>query len=186
MSYQRIRNTREGFVDMSAGDGLIKMESWLIGVVVFFYMLIGADAGFISSLIAGLLLVILVPWIVGLLPAVAMIFAICFSVAWAILVYFIAGALLGVPAGVICALIVLIISFYLHKIFGGLGYSSLTKIHMDSVRQTSANTAKTNQILSEAVSNASEQVSNKAEYCPFCGTKLNGTEKFCGSCGAQL
>lgn len=186
MSYRHIRNLREGIVDMGAGDGIMKIESVLIGIVIFFYMLIGADAGFITSLIVGLLLIIVTPVIVGLIPVVAWIFAVIFSLIWAILAYFIAGALLGVGAGVICALIALIISFYLHKIFGGLGYSSLTKIHMDSVQQTSANTAQTNQILSEAVSNLSEQISSKAEYCPFCGTKLSGTEKFCGNCGAQL
>ena len=206
MNYQHIRNAREGFVDMRSGDKLIRLESRLIGIAFFFYMLIGADAGFATSLIAGLLLVLIVPWIVGLIPVIAMVFAVVFSVAWAVLVYFIVGALANVPVGVICALIVLIMSFYLHKIFAGIGFSSITKILIDSVQQISENTAgtekthnirdnikinqiinveKDGRIMNNIFSKSHNQISVKA-YCHNCGTKLNGTEKFCGNCGTKL
>ncbi|RKI41199.1 zinc-ribbon domain-containing protein [bacterium D16-51] len=180
MSYQTIRDTREGFVNMGAGDKLIKVESKLLAIVTLLVMWLALDTGFITALITGAVIAFLFPWLVGLIEFFAWVVAIVFSLIWAVGGYFLAGALGGdSPAiGVIGAIIVFIISFFLHKIFAGLGYSSVEKHSMDAWDNTAANTAQTNQTLNE-------MNTSNVKYCSKCGIKVAADAKFCTECGSQ-
>ena len=68
--------------------------------------------------------------------------------------YLLAG-IMGIDTpiiGVLVAVIVFIVSFFLHKVFAGLGYSSVTKLELDAMQSTNANTAQTNADMSKIAS----------------------------------
>ena len=50
MSYQDIRDSREGFVNMGAGDKLIRIESKILAVITFILMLAYFKSGIISCI----------------------------------------------------------------------------------------------------------------------------------------
>lgn len=136
MSYQDIRDAREGFVDLDIGDKIVRIESFIVGVACF----IGALAlgmGFVVAIIAGGVVAFVLPWLIGLVEIFAWIATILFSLIWALIGYFIGGAILGDSpiAGGIIAVAIFIASFFAHKVFAGLGYSSLTKHVIDSIDQ---------------------------------------------------
>lgn len=186
MSYQDIRNTREGFVDMGAGDKLIRIESKILAVLVFILMLAYFKMGIVSALIAGAVIGFVFPWLVGLVEFFAWVVTIVFSVVWAGIGYFIAGAIGGdsVAIGVIGAIIIFIASFFLHKIFAGLGYSSVEKHALDAWDNNSNNTAQTRDMVND-IGNSLEKDMSNIKYCPKCGTALEGDAKFCAKCGSS-
>lgn len=180
MSYEDIRDTREGFVRMDVGDKLIGIESKFLAIVTLIVMWVALDTDFITALIAGVVVGFLFPWLVGLIGFFAWVVTIVFSLMWAVIGYFIAGALGGDSPiiGVIGAVIVFILSFFLHKVFAGLGYSSVEKHSMDAWDNTAANTAQINRSL-----NAMD--TSNVKYCVKCGTKLAADAGFCTKCGSQ-
>lgn len=144
MSYRNIRDAREGFVDMDMGDKIIHIESIIMGIGAFIIGIAFMDLGLVVSLVVGGLVAFVFPWLVGLFTIFAWIATIVFSLIWAIVGYFIGGALLGdsVIAGIIVAIIVFISSFFAHKVFAGLGFSSITSHVMNSVDEIASNTRK--------------------------------------------
>lgn len=144
MSYRDIRDAREGFVDMSVGDGIIKVESIILGIVAFIFGMTNLNLDFVVALLIGFVIAIVFPWLTGLIVAFAWFVTIVFSLAWAVVGYFIGGAILGDSpvAGAIVAIIAFIISFYLHKIFAGLGYTTVEKHVIDSVDEINENTRR--------------------------------------------
>lgn len=155
MSYDDIRNAREGFVDMRAGDSLIRIESIILAVISFIAGLAYYKLGFVSALIVAVIVAGVFPWLAGLIKIFAWIIAILFSFLWAVIAYFIIGECIDASAGVVAALIVFIASFFMHKIFSGLGFASLEKIKLDSMRSTSQNTSQ--------ISNAITQIANESK-----------------------
>lgn len=182
MSYNDIRNAREGFVDSAIGDSLIKTESIIIGIVAFIALLI-KGSGFITALVVGVGCVFVVPIIIGLIPSVARFFGIAFSIIWAVIGYFLGGAILGDSwiAGGIIALIVFFISSFKHKVFAGLGYSSVTKHMLDSVDGIRDNTAH----MSNGFNENNEQNVAGNSYCSSCGAPLKAGANFCTKCGGR-
>ena len=144
MSYRDIRDAREGFVDMDMGDKIIHIESIIMGIAGFIVGIAFLDLGLVVSLIVGGMVAFVFPWLVGLFTIFAWIATIFFSLVWAVVGYFIGGALLGnsVIAGVLVAIIVFISSFFAHKVFAGLGFSSLTSHVINSVDEIASNTRK--------------------------------------------
>lgn len=186
MSFQNIRDTREGFVDMSTGDNLMKLEARSIGIAAFFALWLAAGVGFFPALVIGSVSCLVVPWLVGMIPAVAIVFSVVFSFAWAFIGYFIGGALLGdsVVAGILVAAIIFIISLFKHKVFAGIGYSSVEKHVIDSVDDIRQNTANTVNVIN--ASSAVQPTQAKAVmYCTNCGEVLNVGDKFCNKCGSR-
>lgn len=182
MSYQDIRNTREGFVDSGAGDRIIRIESKIVAIVAFVLMLTYFEKGIIPALIAGVVVGFVFPWLVGLIEFFAWVATIVFSVIWAIIGYFLGGAVGGVAVGVIVAIIIFIVSFFLHKVFAGLGYSSVTKHALDALDETRDNTAQTRDSVNTFQNNVESNVNN-IKYCPNCGTALDKDARFCTNCG---
>ncbi len=180
MSYQNIRDTREGFVNMGAGDRLIKIESKILAVVAFILMLAYFKMGIISALVVGLVVGFVFPWLVGLIEFFAWVATIAFSAVWAVVGYFLTGAIGGDSPviGVIGAIIVFIVSFFLHKIFAGLGYSSVEKHALDAWDNTSNNTEQMKNSINEM------QNINSVKYCSKCGTALDSEAGFCTKCGS--
>ena len=174
MSYQDIRNAREGFVRSDIGDKLIRIEAFIVGLACFIGLL-ALEMGFVIALITGVIVAFVLPWLVGLIEIFAWIATVVFSLVWAVIGYFIGGALLGDSpvAGVLVAVILFLCSFFAHKVFAGLGYSSTEKHVMDSLDQTVENTANL------------QQQQNAVKYCPFCGVRLDAGAGFCKSCGAR-
>lgn len=158
MSYQDIRDSREGFVNMGAGDKLIRIESKILAIITFILMLAYFKSGIISALIVAALIGGVFPWLVGLVKAFAWCAAVVFSLIWAVVGFFIGYLLAGIMGidtpiiGVLVAIIVFIVSFFLHKVFAGLGYSSVTKLELDAMQSTNANTAQTNADMSKIAS----------------------------------
>lgn len=181
MGFNNIRDAREGFVDMSAGDKLIGVESKILGIVTFIGMLC-LHTGFFPALIVGILVMFVFPWLVGLVEIIAWIAAIVFSLVWAIIGYFIGGALLGdsVLGGIVVAIIIFTASFFLHKIFGGLGYHSVEKHVIDSVDATRNNTAQT----ANSMVNIEAQMSS-GMFCTKCGARMTANQVYCSSCGSK-
>ena len=178
MSYQDIRNTREGFVDSGIGDKIIKIESIILGIVVFILALTQMKTGFVTALVAGIVVAFVFPWLTGLIEIFAWFVTILFSLVWAFLAYFIGGAILGDSpvAGALVAIVVFIVSFFVHKVFAGLGYSSIQKHMLDSGDAIVENTANINQ----TVNNISPAGNT---FCHFCGAPLKDGANFCGKCG---
>lgn len=183
MGFNSIRNAREGFVDMSAGDKLIRIESIILGIAVFIGMLC-LHTGFFPALIVGALIMFLFPWLVGLIEVFAWIATIVFSLIWAVIGYFIGGALLGdsVIGGIIVAIIIFTGSFFLHKIFAGLGYHSVEKHVIDSIDSTRDNTA---QMANAMTNNYSQSQGSTSKFCSNCGAKLDTNAHYCNSCGSK-
>lgn len=173
MSYQDIRDTREGFVRSDIGDRLVRIEAFIVGVVCFIGLL-ALHKGFGIALITGGVVAFVLPWLMGLIEVFAWIATVLFSLIWAVIGYFIGGAILGDSpiAGAIVAEVIFICSFFAHKVFAGLGYSSVERHVMDSIDQTRDNTANLGQPVS-------------AKYCSSCGTRLNAGANFCNNCGAR-
>lgn len=186
MSYQDIRNTREGFVDMGAGDKLIRIESKILAIVVFIVLLAYLKMGVGQALIAGVVVGFVFPWLVGLVEFFAWVATIIFSVIWAGIGYFIAGALGGDSPviGAIGAIIIFVASFFLHKIFAGLGYSSVEKHALDAWDNTSDNTAQTRDI-ARNIGDTLEKDMGNVKYCQKCGTAMDANAKFCAKCGSS-
>jgi len=177
--FNHIRDAREGFVDMSAGDKLLKVESIILGIVAFIYFIAKTEVGFFPSLIIAAVVAIVFPWLVGLIEIFAWIVTILFSIIWAVISYFIGGSLFNSAfAGVLIALLVFTISFFLHKIFAGLNFSSITSIMVDSNMRTERNTAATNEILHN-----NSQSQSQSAICSHCGATLKPEAKFCNMCG---
>lgn len=63
----------------------------------------------------------MLPWLMGLIEVFAWIATVLFSLIWAVIGYFIGGAILGDSsiAGVIVAVVIFICSFFAHKVFAG-------------------------------------------------------------------
>ena len=188
MSYRNIRDAREGFVDMGAGDGLIKVESIILGIAIFIAGMARFGWGFTTALVVGLVVAFVFPWLTGLISIFAWFVTILFSLIWSVIGYFIGGAILGNSpiAGAIVALIVFIISFNLHKIFAGLGYSSVDSHVIDSLDEVADNTAYT----AYTAKNISSQVNKMQEgnnviFCKNCGTQLKVGTTFCMKCGSR-
>ena len=111
MSYNDIRNAREGFVDMGIGDSLIKLESRILGIALFIVMLV-YDYGFVNALIAGIACMVVFPILIGLIPFLGWLFGIVFSVGWAVIGYLI-GAIITediVIVGILVGVVAFIIS----------------------------------------------------------------------------
>ena len=188
MSYRNVRDAREGFVNMGAGDGLIRTESIILGIAIFIVGMTNYGWDFMVALVVGLVVAFVFPWLTGLISIFAWFVTIVFSLIWAVIGYFIGGAILGDSpiAGVIVALIVFIISFHLHKVYAGLGYSSVDRHVIDSLDETADNTSYT----AHTTKNISSQVNkmqrgNNVCYCSSCGTPLKVGTKFCMKCGSQ-
>lgn len=180
MSFQDIRDTREGFVRADIGDRLISIESKIIGVVAFFALWLGANQSFLVALVVAAVCIVVVPWLVGLISIFAWIVTIAFSLAWAIIGYFIGGAILGdsALAGAIVAIIVFVISFFLHKVFAGLGFNSVEKYALDTGEEIRDNTQNINQ-------NLNNTMEAQTTFCTSCGTPMKVGAKFCNKCGKQ-
>lgn len=178
MSYRNIRNAREGFVDSGIGDGIIKTESIILGIAIFIFALVQMQASIISALIAGGVVAFIFPWLTGLIEIFAWIVTIVFSLIWAVLAYFIGGAIMGDSpiAGILAAILVFIVSFFVHKVFAGLGYSSVTKHILDTGDEIQNNTSNINQTLNNVVS-------SQGAFCHFCGASLKPGANFCSKCG---
>ena len=177
MSYNDIRNAREGFVDMGIGDSLIKLESRILGIALFIVMLV-YDYGFVNALIAGLACMIVFPILIGLIPFLGWLFGIVFSVGWAVIGYLI-GAIItedNVIVGILVGVVAFIISIFKHKVFSGLGYTTITKHVMDSIDETRDNTAEL----------VEDTFTEEFVFCPNCGTKSEAGNNFCKKCGARL
>ena len=71
MSFQDIRDAREGFVRENIGDRLIKIESFVVGVIAFFVLAGYTEIGFLKSLIIGSVIAKVLPWLIGLLQKFA-------------------------------------------------------------------------------------------------------------------
>ena len=52
--YHNIRNIREGFVQSDTGDGLVRAESVIIGIVLFFLCLLYFKIGPAASAVLGI------------------------------------------------------------------------------------------------------------------------------------
>lgn len=194
MSYEDIRNTREGFVDMGAGDLLVKIESKIVGVVAFIGLLC-MQKGFFASLILGIIIGGAFPWLVGLVPGFAWIAITVFSLIWSVIGYFVGGAILGnsAIAGALVAIIIFVISFFLHKIFAGLGFSSVERIKLDAIKNIEKNTETLNTVnynnVTYSQTTSDESVSQDVQqvaYCYKCGARLRNGMRFCTKCGSQV
>lgn len=174
MSYQNIRDTREGFVRSGIGDRLVRIEAVIVGIIGFCLCMFGFKTGFVTSLIVGVMIVIVLPWLMGLIEVFAWVVITVFSLVWAFAGYFIGGAILGDSpvAGAIVAILIFICSFFVHKVFAGLGYSSVEKHVIDSVDETRDNTAHLNP-------------SSGVRFCSSCGTRLGAGVHFCNKCGSK-
>lgn len=183
MSFRNITDTREGFVNMRAGDKLIRIESIIMGIILFFAAIATFDMGFVKALILGIVVAVVFPWLTGLIESFAWIVTIVFSIIWAVVGYLVGGAILGDSAfaGAVIAIIVFIVSFFLHKIFAGLGYSSVEKHVINSMDTTANNTTYTATKINNLVSNVSQKT-----YCSNCGTELKSGVKFCNKCGNKV
>lgn len=181
MRYDNIRNTREGFVNMRSGDKLIHTESVILGIVAFFVALTQLDIGFVPSLITAAVVIFVFPMLAGLITAFAWFVAIVFSAIWAVVAYFIGGAILGDSpvAGALIAVVVFVISFFLHKIFSGLGYSSVDKHVMDSIDSAAANTEVTGRNMQQMAG------TNTGSFCSHCGQPIKPGSQFCTQCGSR-
>lgn len=192
--YRNIRNTREGFVPSNIGDGLINIESKLLGIVLFFLGIFWFKMGFIASIVLGIIIAWIFPWLVGLVTFFAWLVMIIFSIIWAILGYFIGGALLGNSpvAGAIIAIMALVSSVFAHRVFAGIGYVSEKKYVMDRIDSSANSLEKINGRLASyqnlSNSNATEYPddSDISHYCVKCGNRINPGDKFCGKCGSQI
>lgn len=185
MSYQDIRNAREGFVDMGIGDNLIRWEARIIGVSAFIALLV-YNYGFVKALAVGLGCIVIVPVLIGLIPIVAWIFGIIFSIGWAFIAYFIGGAILGDSpiAGAVVAVFAFTCSLFMHKVFAGLGYSSVQKHVIDSIDETRNNTEN---VMNEIYSvSATEQQKIQNGFCSNCGARIKIDGNFCQKCGSRL
>lgn len=78
MSYQDIRNAREGFVRSDIGDKLVRIEAFIVGVLCF-SGLIALGKSFGVAVFTGIVVSAILPWLMGLIPAFAWIAAIVFS-----------------------------------------------------------------------------------------------------------
>lgn len=185
MDYHDIRRTREGFVDMDAGDNLMRLEARIIGVVAFFALWLAMGIGFFSALVIGIACCVIVPWLVGLIESVAIVFSFIFSFVWAFLGYFIGGAILGDSplAGAIVAIIIFMISMFQHKVFAGIGYSSVQKHVIDSVDDIRQNTANTANVMNTPT--IQQTPANTIVYCRNCGNALQAGDQFCNKCGSR-
>lgn len=180
MSYQDIRNTREGLVRSDIGDKLIKIESQIVGIVAFITLLC-IHKGFKISLVCWAGISFILPWLVGLIPYFAWIMTIAFSIIWSIIGYFVGGALFGdsIIIGSLVAITIFLISVFAHRVFAGLGFASTEKIKLDSLRGIRENIIHMNK---------EQQLKNeeKQKFCPECGEKIEEGTKFCGNCGKAL
>lgn len=210
MSYQDIRNTREGFVNADAGDKIVKFESRILGIVSFFALLIKGES-FVFSLIVGILIFGVFPYLIGLVSVFGWIAAILFSGIWAFVGYFVIGALTNnnIGAGVVAAIIVFIISFFLHKIFSGLNFVSVEKRKIDvldsinngvnpsplqkpnplqkvkaMVDEFKEGYNATKAVGDDATQSQNMNQSPAVKYCAKCGVKLEINDSFCKGCGA--
>lgn len=176
MSYQNIRDSREGFVRSDIGDKLVRIEAFIMGVVCFIGLLT-LHKGIGISIVAGVVIAFVLPWLMGLVQIFAWIATILFSLIWAVLGYFIGGAILGDSpvAGGIIAVLIFICSFFVHKVFAGLGYSSVEKHVMDSIDETRDNTSN--------IANMGQPAATR--YCSSCGARLEAGVNFCNKCGAR-
>ena len=186
MSYQDIRDAREGFVRSDIGDGMIKVESVIIGIITFF-LLINNDMGFFKSLMIAILVIAVTPVLVGLIKPLAIVAAILFSIIWGYVGYVI-GCLAtndNIFVGVIGFIILCSFSLLCHRVFSGLGFQSVEKHVIDSIDQTRDNTAeiRNNQSGQNEVHSSSDK---KANFCSNCGIKIEFKTKFCPECGNKL
>lgn len=176
MSYQDIRDAREGFVRSDIGDRLVRIEAFIMGVICFIGLM-ALHKGFGIAVVTGVVVAFVLPWLMGLIEVFAWIATILFSLIWAVIGYFIGGAILGDSpvAGGIVAVLIFICSFFVHKVFAGLGYSSVEKHVMDSIDDTRDNTAN--------IANMGQSATIR--YCSSCGARLDSGVHFCNQCGAR-
>ncbi len=163
---------------MGVGDKLIRFEAFVLGIAVFIIALVQMGWGIAAALVSGIVVAFVFPWLTGLIEVFAWFVAIVFSFIWAVIAYFIGGALLGdsAIAGILVAILVFVISFFLHKVFAGLGYSSVEKHIIDTGDQIQRNTMPINQ-------NVNDVIQVQSIFCQACGAKLKAEAKFCGNCG---
>lgn len=176
MSYQDIRDSKEGFVRGDIGDGFVRLECFFLGLGAFLGLWKGGVMNFIPSLAIGVIITNALPWLIGLIDIFAWIAAVVFSIVWAAV-----GGVLGylifegsIIAAIMGAIFMFICSFFGHKVFAGIGYVSEKKTMIDSVTSMSSNL--------ESINNA---VSNNMKYCSNCGQPVKIGANFCESCGQK-
>lgn len=182
MSYDDIRDAREGYVRGDFGDALIKIESVLIGIAVGFAFLYGVKLTPVQCIIIAILVMVVVPWLVGTITILAWIVAILFSLVWAA-IGFVAGYFIfnhSYLIGIVTALVIFVLSFFCHKVFAGIGLQSARKFRDEALDDIRNNT---NDIRNNT--NQQPEAEVQIRFCSSCGAELKEGDSFCNKCGTK-
>lgn len=161
-------STREKFIKMRGGK-LISVESVILGVAIFFVLLIVKSASPYLALAIAFGVGFVFPILIGVFKVLAWIAAIVFSLLWALM----AGVLVGAIASnanlisVLIGIVIFAISLVIHKNYSGLTFQGITRKKSENVllKNSGANIPK-----------------ESVKFCPKCGRRIVSLNGLCENC----
>lgn len=189
---------KDGIVNGNHGSLLLKIECFVIGVIVFIYSL-AKGSGFSESITYALMVIIAIPPLLIFVPIFGYIWSVIASVFWGYLMYvYCYMEFDGVFGGIIGFIAVAGISFFFHVVALGLnGWKTLRTIHLKNEQSMveSLNNIEKNQSADTAIEQKPvetyEEVIEEPEesivyVCYQCNKTIHYKQKFCGDCGSTL
>ena len=169
----RIISSWKLFMQMKRGSKLIIGEAAVLWWFLFIFITVLSESVEKAVVISAILAVAYICCL-GLFKTFAWLFALVFSVFWGLLGYFVSYEFSSRSIGIslIVAVIMFIISMFLHKTYSGLYFSDLSESYANIKEKRNRQ-------------NAASNISSKAEsvrFCDKCGRRITSQDGKCSFC----
>lgn len=184
----KLGNIRDNALGQTGVGRLIRIESDVLGIVLFIVLVVN-NVNIWLSIGIGVAVVFLFPIFIKIFNFVGWVAAFIFSIFWAILCIFILDLIPGVPSIIyfVTFVIVFIISMTVHKVYSGLRAPKIkgTGVHLSGIfHKSSGGDSDEFNVLphskSQTVNN--EYQFSQVVFCKECGRRISSEDGKCPYC----